>query len=76
VKVERGKASSVVTPANTECAVYHLNPDPKDNYFSVLAVQNNCVFLITGDAELFGFRMTPVPVHGSGWGLKTFALEE
>jgi putative PIN family toxin of toxin-antitoxin system len=57
-----------------ENAVYRLSPDPKDNYLFDLAVQNNCVFLITDDTELLGFRLPPLPVHSSGWFLKTFAL--
>lgn len=59
-----------------EMAVYRLSPDPKDNYLFDLAVQNNCLFLITDDVELLSFRLPPVPVHSSGWFLKTFALEE
>lgn len=58
-----------------ETAVYRLSPDPKDNYLFDLAVQNNCLFIITDDTELLGFRLQPVPVHTSGWFLKTFALE-
>ena len=59
----------------TETAVYRLSPDPKDNYLFDLAVQKACVFLITDDTELLTFRLPPVPVHSSGWFLKTFALE-
>lgn len=58
-----------------EMAVYRLSPDPKDNYLFDLAVQNNCVFLITDDTELLSFRLPPVPLHSSGWFLKKFALE-
>ena len=64
----------VALPA-VESAVYRLSPDPKDNYLFDLAVQNNCAFLITDDTELLGFRLPPLPVHSSGWFLKTFALE-
>lgn len=59
----------------TETAVFRLSPDPKDNYLFDLAVQNNCLFIITDDTELLSFRLKPVPVHSSGWFLKTFALE-
>ena len=58
-----------------ETAVFRLSPDPKDNYLFDLAVQNNCLFIISDDTELLQFRLKPVPVHTSGWFLKTFALE-
>ncbi len=58
-----------------ETAVFRLSPDPKDNYLFDLAVQNNCLFIITDDTELLQFRLQPVPVHTSGWFLKMFALE-
>lgn len=59
----------------TENAVYRLSPDPKDNYLFDLAVQNTCVFIISDDGELARFTLKPVPVHTSGWFLKTFSLE-
>ena len=58
-----------------ENAVYRLSPDPKDNYLFDLAVQNTCVFIISDDTELLQFSMKPVPVHSSGWFLKTFEVE-
>lgn len=33
----------------TESVVYRLSPDPKDNYLFDLAIQNNCVFIISDD---------------------------
>ncbi len=60
----------------TENAVYGLTPDPKDNYLFDLAVQNNCVFIISDDAVLLEFTLKPVPVHTSGWFLKTFSVDE
>lgn len=59
-----------------EKAVYRISPDPEDNYLFDLAVQKACLFLITDDTELLNFRLPPVPVHSSGWFLKTFALEQ
>ena len=59
----------------TESAVYRLSPDPKDNYLFDLAVQNNCVFIITDDSLLLQLPLKPVPVHSSAWFLKTFLIE-
>src|SRR5215210_9278454 len=41
-----------ITYDTTEKAVYGISPDPKDNYLFDLAVQNNCVFIISDDSEL------------------------
>lgn len=60
----------------TESAVYRLSPDPKDNYLFDLAVQNACVFIISDDSVLLQFTLKPVPVHTSGWFLKTFPIEK
>jgi putative PIN family toxin of toxin-antitoxin system len=38
-------------------AVYALSPDPKDNYLFDLAIQNNCVFIISDDSELLSFSI-------------------
>lgn len=58
-----------------EQAVFRLSPDPKDNYLFDLAIQNNCVFIITDDSLLLQLALKPVPVHSSGWFLKTFPME-
>ena len=58
-----------------ENAVYRISPDPKDNCLFDLVVQNTCVFIISDDSELLQFRLKPVPVHTSGWFLKTFEVE-
>lgn len=58
-----------------EHAVFRLSPDPKDNYLFDLAIQNNCVFIITDDSLLLQLALKPVPVHSSGWFLKTFPIE-
>jgi putative PIN family toxin of toxin-antitoxin system len=63
-----------VVMMTTETAVYGLSPDPKDNYLFDLAVQNNCVFIISDDVKLIEFAFKPIPVHTSGWFLKTFSL--
>ena len=60
----------------TEKAVYRMSPDPKDNYLFDLAVQNNCIFLVTDDSELLQFTLKPIPVHTSQWFLKTFPIVE
>lgn len=63
-----------VTIAVTEKAVYGLSPDPNDNYLFDLAIQNNCVFIISDDKELSSFRLKPLPVHSASWSLKTFSI--
>ncbi len=60
----------------TETAIYRLSPDPKDNYLFDLAVQHTCVFIISDDTILQQFILKPLPVHSSGWFLKTFAIEK
>jgi predicted nucleic acid-binding protein len=37
----------------TERAVYGISPDPEDNYLFDLAVQNNCVFIISWFLQKF-----------------------
>src|SRR5690349_15954628 len=59
---------------NTERAVYAISPDPKDNYLFDLAIQNNCVFIVSDDSPLLEFKMQPVPVHPSNWFLKKFPV--
>ena len=55
-------------------AVYALSPDYKDNYLFDLAVQNNCVFIISDDLKLLSFKMKPLPVQSCNWFLKQFPL--
>lgn len=57
-----------------ESAVYRLSPDAKDNYLFDLAIQNNCVFIVSDDSILQQFGLKPVPVHSSGWFIKTFPV--
>ena len=63
-----------ITYAVTERAVYGISPDPEDNYLFDLAVQNNCVFIISDDTKLLHFKLKPVPVHSTSWFLKKFPL--
>ena len=58
----------------TEKAVYRLSPDPKDNYLFDLALQNNCVFIISDDSKLVRFKFKPLPVHSTAWFLKKFPV--
>lgn len=60
----------------SETAVYRLSPDAKDNYLFDLAIQNNCVFIVSDDSVLLQFTLKPLPVHTSHWFLKTFPVEE
>jgi putative PIN family toxin of toxin-antitoxin system len=59
---------------HVETVVYRLSPDPKDNYLFDLAIQNNCIFIITNDTALLDFKMQTVPVHSSKWFLKKFPV--
>ena len=58
----------------TENAVFAVSPDPKDNYLFDLAVQNNCLFIITDDSKLLRYELKPVPVHSTDWFLNTFPV--
>ena len=49
----------------TERVVYRLSSDPKDNYLFDLAIQNNCVFIITDDDKLLRMKLKPVSVHST-----------
>jgi predicted nucleic acid-binding protein len=60
----------------TENAVYGISPDPKDNYLFDIAVQNNCVFIISDDTQLVHFKLKPVPVHTTSWFLKKFPISK
>lgn len=55
-----------VTLITTEHAVFRLSPDPKDNYLFDLAIQNNCVFIISDESFLLQLELKPIPVHSSG----------
>jgi putative PIN family toxin of toxin-antitoxin system len=61
-----------ITYNTIERAVYGISPDRKDNYLFDLAVQNNCVFIISDDSDLIGFILKPVPVYTSTWFSKNF----
>jgi putative PIN family toxin of toxin-antitoxin system len=63
-----------VTYVVAERAVYGVSPDPKDNYLFDLAVQNNCVFIISDDSRLIFFKLKPVPIHTTSWFLKKFPI--
>lgn len=63
-----------ITLCVSEKAVYGISPDPKDNYLFDLAVQNNCVFIITDDSKLLQFKLKPLPVHTTSWLLKQFPV--
>jgi putative PIN family toxin of toxin-antitoxin system len=58
----------------SENAVYGISPNPKDNYLFDIAIQKACVFIITDDSELLQFTLKPIPVHSSGWFLKSFPI--
>ena len=57
-----------------EKAVFGISPDPKDNYLLDLAIQNECVFMITDDSELLDFVLKPLPVYTSIWFLEKFPV--
>ena len=57
-----------------EKAMFGISPDPDDNYLFDMAIQNNCLFLITDDSASLQFNLKPVPVHTSAWFLKTFPV--
>lgn len=69
--IEFIKKISLVT---TESSVYRLSPDPKDNYLFDLAIQNNCVFIISDDSKLLYFKLKPLNVHSTSWFLKKFPV--
>lgn len=56
----------------TERVVFKISPDPKDNYLFDLAIQNNCIFIISDDNNLLRFKLKPIPVHSSRWFMKKF----
>ncbi len=63
-----------ITLFTTGQVIYRISPDPKDNYLFDLAIQNNCVFVISDDLDLVDFKLKPVPVHTSNWFLKKFSV--
>jgi putative PIN family toxin of toxin-antitoxin system len=65
-----------VTYGVTEKAIYGISPDPKDNYLFDLAIQNNCLFIISDDSELLQFKLKPIRVHSTNWFLKNFPLSQ
>ena len=58
----------------TERAIYRISPDPKDNYLFDLALQTNCIFIVSDDTKLLQFKLKPVPVHATNWFLKKFPV--
>jgi|GEM_PF-1251841 len=50
-----------ITLVTAEKSVYRLSLDPKDNYLFDLAIQHNCVFIITDDHLLLSQKLKPVP---------------
>ncbi|MCZ2297944.1 MAG: putative toxin-antitoxin system toxin component, PIN family [Chitinophagales bacterium] len=69
--MNKAQATSVVefikkiSLMETERVVYRLSSDPKDNYLFDLAIQNNCVFIITDDDKLLRMKLKPVSVHST-----------
>ena len=57
-----------------EKATYRISPDPKDNYLFDLAIQTNCVFIISDDKILSSFSLQPIPIHSSNWLFKQFPV--
>ncbi len=55
-----------------EKAVFALSPDAEDNYLFDLAIQNNCVFIITNEKKLLGIKLKPLPIFSGNWFIKQF----
>ena len=55
-----------------EKAVFALSPDAEDNYLFDLAIQNNCVFIITNEKKLLSIKLKPLPVFSGNWFIKHF----
>ena len=55
-----------------EKAVFALSPDPEDNYLFDLAIQNNCVFIITNEKKILSIKLKPVPIFSGNWFIKHF----
>ena len=63
---------SRIAIVDIETAIYAISPDPKDNYLFDLAIQNNCVVIISDDSVLQRFSLKPIPIYSSNWFLKKF----
>lgn len=55
-----------------EKAVFALSPDVEDNYLFDLAIQNNCVFIITNEKRLLSIKLKPLPIFSGNWFIKQF----
>jgi putative PIN family toxin of toxin-antitoxin system len=55
-----------------EKAVFALSPDAEDNYLFDLAIQNNCVFIITNEKKLLSIKLKPLPIFSGNWFIKHF----
>ncbi|MCH5600445.1 putative toxin-antitoxin system toxin component, PIN family [Niabella ginsengisoli] len=65
---------SKISITKTETAMYQLCLDPKDNYLFDLAIQNNCLFIITDDSKLLCQKFPQFYIHSTSWFLKKFPL--
>jgi predicted nucleic acid-binding protein len=65
---------SQISITKTNKSVFALSPDPKDNYLFDLAIQNNCVFIITDVLELLRTPIKTVQIHTGNWFLKHFPV--
>ncbi len=61
-----------VSLKTVEKAVFALSPDAEDNYLFDLAIQNNCVFIITNEKKLLSNKLKPLPIFSGNWFLKHF----
>jgi putative PIN family toxin of toxin-antitoxin system len=63
---------SKISLKTVEKAVFALSPDAEDNYLFDLAIQNNCVFIITNEKKLLSIKLKPLPVFSGNWFIKHF----
>jgi putative PIN family toxin of toxin-antitoxin system len=63
---------SKISLKTVEKAVFALSPDAEDNYLFDLAIQNNCVFIITNEKQLLNIKLKPLPVFSGNWFIKHF----
>ena len=61
-----------VSLKTVEKAVFALSPDAEDNYLFDLAIQNNCVFIITNEKKLLSIKLKPLPIFSGNWFIKHF----
>lgn len=54
----------------TERAVYGLSPDAKDNFLFDLAIQNNCLFMVSDDGNLKRMPLLPIRIETTNWFIK------